>query len=161
MISKPIESLEQAVVSETTFKPITVKGSHTLHATGDSYQLEADISWTKINNIGLRLRESNDQSRHVDTGVNVEGGYVYVNRTYTGNPDRSGRDLESQAAFAPEKNKVHLKILVDKTSIEVFVDDGSLVLSNIIFPKWNDRGITLYAEGGTAVFSNLQIKYFD
>ncbi|MFC9709432.1 glycoside hydrolase family 32 protein [Paenibacillus sp. NPDC056933] len=161
LISRPIESLEQAVVSETAFKPITVKGSHTLHVTGDSYQLEADISWTKINNIGLRLRESNDQSRHVDTGVNVEGGYVYVNRTYTGNPDKSGRDLESQAAFAPEKNKVHLKILVDKTSIEVFVDDGSLVLSNVIFPKWSDRGITLYAEGGTAVFSNLRIKYFD
>ncbi len=160
LVSKPIDALNKAAVAENSFEPIFVSGSRTLLASGDSYQLDADISWTEIRNVGLRLRESADGSRHADVGVYTEGGYAYVNRANTGHPDLSGRYLESRAPFLPAKNKVHLKILVDKTSIEVYVDDGSVVFSNLVFPERNDLGITLYTEGGTAVFSNLVIKHF-
>lgn len=160
LVSKPIDALDKAVVAEKSFEPITVNGSRTLLASGDSYQLDADISWTAIKNVGFRLRESADGSRHADVGIYAEGGYAYVNRSYTGHPDLNGRYLESQAPFHPANNKAHLKILVDKTSIEVYVDDGSVVFSNLIFPERNDLGITLFAEGGTAVFSNLVIKHF-
>ncbi|KRE64485.1 hypothetical protein ASL11_20545 [Paenibacillus sp. Soil750] len=59
------------------------------------------------------------------------------------------------------KKHVHLKILVDKTSIEVFIDDGTIVFSNEIFPELNDQGITLFSEGGTAIFHNVVIKHFN
>ncbi len=59
------------------------------------------------------------------------------------------------------KKNVHIKILVDKTSIEVFIDDGTIVFSNEIFPELNDQGITLFSEGGTATFKNVVIKHFN
>lgn len=67
--------------------------------------------------------------------------------------------VESKAPFNPSKRTVHLKILVDKTSIEVFVDDGKVVHSNLISPDYEDESITLYSDGGTAAFSNLKIKH--
>lgn len=90
----------------------------------------------------------------------VEGQYSYVNRAFTGQPDKSDRYLESKAPFDVNKKKVHLKILVDRTSIEVFIDDGEIVFSNEIFPEINDQGITLFSEGGTAIFNNVVIKHF-
>ncbi|MNC62238.1 Levanbiose-producing levanase [compost metagenome] len=110
--------------------------------------------------MGFRLRESTDKSRHVDVGVSVEGGYTYVNRAYTGNPDTSGQYLESTSPFDTSRKKVHLKIFVDKTSVEVFIDEGIIVHSSLIFPELNDQGITLFSEGGTAVFKNVVIKQF-
>ncbi|WP_036722441.1 GH32 C-terminal domain-containing protein, partial [Paenibacillus forsythiae] len=80
-------------------------------------------------------------------------------RSNTEQPDKSGAYLESRAPFDAGKKKVHLKILVDKTSIEVFVDDGSVVYSNVIFPEFSDKGITLFSEGGKAVFENMVIKH--
>ncbi|WP_234414459.1 glycoside hydrolase family 32 protein [Paenibacillus sp. CAA11] len=160
LVSSPIDALKESVVSENTFEPIHVNGSYPLQTSGFSYQLDADISWTQLKNVGLRVRESTDGSRHADVGVFTAGGYAYVNRTFTGHPDKDRRYVESQAPFRPEANKVHLKVLVDKTSIEVFVDDGYVVLSNVIYPEWNDLGITLYTEGGSATFSNLVIKHF-
>ncbi|MNC42986.1 Levanbiose-producing levanase [compost metagenome] len=160
MVSQPIEALNSLTNSTDSFKEIKVNGSTTLNITGDTYQLDTDISWSEIKNAGLRLRESIDQNRHVDVGVFIEGQYSYVNRASTGQPDKSGQYLESRAPFDVIKKNVHLKIFVDKTSIEVFMDDGSIVFSNVIFPELEDKGITLFSEGGTAVFKNVVIKHF-
>lgn len=137
-----------------------VEGSEPLNIRGSSFQLDTDISWSQLKNVGLRLRESKDQSRHVDVGVFVEGKYTYVNRAYTGHPDTQSKSLESQTTFNTDKKKVHLKILVDKNSIEVFVDDGTVAYSSLIFPNKEDQGITLFADGGKAVFENIVVKQF-
>ena len=138
---------------------MNVNGSETLKITGDTYELETEISWSELKNVGLRLRESADKDSHVDVGIFVEQGYSYVNRAFTRQPDKSKQYVESKAPFDVSKKKVHLRILVDKTSIEVFVDDGKVVHSNLIFPDPADRGITLFSEGGTAVFKNIIVKH--
>ena len=68
--------------------------------------------------------------------------------------------LKAEHHLMRVRSTVHLKILVDKTSIEVFMDDGSIVYSNEIFPELNDKGITLFSKGGTAIFKNVVIKHF-
>lgn len=160
LVSEPLEALSQTSKAAAAYEQLTLNGSRTLPFTGKSYELNADITWSEIKNVGLRLRESADSRHHVDVGVFVKGGYTYVNRAYTGNPDKTGRYLESRAPFDVSKKKVHLKILVDTTSVEVFIDDGSVVYSNVIFPELNDQGITLFSDGGTATFSNVVIKRY-
>ncbi|MNV86008.1 Levanbiose-producing levanase [compost metagenome] len=83
-----------------------------------------------------------------------------MNRASTGNPDRTGERAESRAPLNPDARKVHLTIFVDRLSIEVFVDDGETVFSNLVFPEAEDQGISLYAEGGTAVFENVVIQKY-
>ncbi|MCS0824851.1 glycoside hydrolase family 32 protein [Cytobacillus firmus] len=159
LVSQPIEALNSLTSSIDYFKEIKVNGSKTLNVTGDSYQLEADISWSDVKNVGLRLRESTDQKRHIDVGIFVEGQYSYVNRAFTRQPDKRKIYVESKALFDTSKKKVHVKILVDKTSIEVFIDDGKIAYSNEVFPHLNDKGITLFSENGTSVFKNVVIKH--
>ncbi|OAZ50620.1 glycoside hydrolase family 32 protein [Paenibacillus polymyxa] len=160
LVSQPVPALEQFPVATKSLGQIQVAGTHTLPVAGDAYQLEADVSWSTIKNTGLRLRESADGKRHVDVGVSVEGQYSYVNRANTGQPDQSGKYVESKAPFDINKKNVHLKILVDKTSIEVFVDDGEVAYSSLIFPRLEDQGITLFSDGGKAIFNNVVIKHF-
>ncbi|MFT8321857.1 MAG: glycoside hydrolase family 32 protein [Bacillus sp. (in: firmicutes)] len=159
LLSQPVQTLNDIVTSTETFNDIEVQDTKTLKAKGDSYLLEADISWSDIDNVGLRLRESEDKTRHIDIGIKLDEAYSYVNRGYTGQPDESNKYLESKAPFDKEKKNVHLKILVDKTTIEVFVDDGKIVYSSEVFPELEDKGISLFAEGGTATFNNVTIKH--
>lgn len=160
LISQPVNSLKQLTVSTDRLKQIKVSGSKTLDFKGDAYQLDADIRWSDARNVGLQHRESSDQKRHIDTGIFVEGKYSYLNRAFSGQPDESKRYLESRMPFDVRKKQAHLRILVDKTSIEVFIDDGKVVYSDEIFPKLSDQGIALFSEGGTSVFSNIEIKHF-
>lgn len=80
-----------------------------------------------------------------------------MNRTHTPNPDASGSYQESKAPFDAGKKQAHLTILIDKTTVEVFVDGGKVVHSNLVFPQSQDQGIGLFAEGGSAEFDNIYI----
>lgn len=160
LTSQPVKALNQLTVSADQFQKIEVTGSKTLHVQGDAYQLEADISWTDAENVGLRLRESLDKTRHIDAGIYVKENVSYVNRGFTNHPDSSGKFLESQAPFEAGKKEVHVTVLVDQTSIEMFVGDGRVTHSSQVFPRLEDQGITLFSEGGAAVFENVTIKHF-
>ncbi|MTH55316.1 glycoside hydrolase family 32 protein [Bacillus mangrovi] len=160
LVSKPVSSLQDSVKKEETAERTEVNGTETLRIKGDSYLLEADLSWKDARNLGIRLRESEDGKRHIDAGFLPQEGTSYVNRALTGQPDKSGKYGESKAPFDGAAQKVHVKILVDKTTVEVFVDDGKTVHSNLAFPEPGDQAITLYSEGGPAVFENIKVKHF-
>ncbi|KOO46107.1 glycoside hydrolase family 32 protein [Priestia koreensis] len=158
--SSPIEKLQDFVSSKNDIGDVEVDGSKTLDVKGDSYQIQADISFEEAKNVGLCLRESDDQKRHLDVGVSKEGNYSYVNRGQTDQPDDAKKYVESQAPFPKDKKDVHLNIFVDKTSVEVFVDDGKIVHSQEVFPPLNDQNITLFSDGGAATFKNVTIHHF-
>ncbi|PRR80966.1 Levanbiose-producing levanase [Clostridium vincentii] len=160
LISQPVESLDSLTTSTDNFDEIQVSGSKTLEVQGEAYQLDADISWSDAKNVGFMLRESADKKRHIDVGISIEGQYSYVNRDFTEQPDKSRKYVESSAPFDTSKKMVHVKILVDKTSIEVFVDDGKITYSSEVFPDLNDKGITLFSIGGKSIFQNVVIKHF-
>lgn len=160
LTSQPIEALDEISFSTNHFKHLKVNGSKTLKVKGDVYQLDADIYWSDVKNVGLRIRESTDKTRHIDVGFFIQDNFSYVNRAFTDQPDKSKKYVESKAPFDASKKKVHLKVLVDKTSIEVFIDDGSVTYSNQVFPHVNDTGITLFSEPGTSTFKNVVIKHF-
>ena len=58
--------------------------------------------------------------------------------------------------LAVENGRVPLRILVDRSSVEVFGGDGRTVISDRIFPRPTSRGVALFAEGGTAKVVSLR-----
>jgi levanbiose-producing levanase len=159
LVSQPTPALADHATTVTNLGSFTVSGQRPLGYRGSSYQLETDVSWSDAQNIGLQLRTSADGTRHADVGI--FDNFSYLNRGPTGNPDASGTKLESRAPFDPNNNKVHLRILVDRTTIEVFVDDGRYVHSSQVFANPVDDGINLYSSGGAATFSNVTVTEFE
>jgi len=56
------------------------------------------------------------------------------------------------------EEKIKLRILIDKSLVEVFVNDGFYAITDLVFPKQNGGGVELFSEGGNAVFSNITIR---
>lgn len=54
--------------------------------------------------------------------------------------------------------KIKLRILIDKSVVEVFVNDGAYALTDLVFPKMNNGGVELFSANGKAVFSDISIK---
>ena len=63
-------------------------------------------------------------------------------RTFSVNRDKSGQGAGgvSQVQLAPNNN-LKMQIFMDKSSVEVFLNDGEAVLSNRIYPKENSTDI--------------------
>ena len=157
LVSQPVAALASIATTRVDLGDVTVDGFLPLAYEGDAYQVEADVTWQTASNIGLQLRRSADGTRHADVGVTET--YAYLNRGQTGYPAGTWKS-ESRTPFSADDGRVHLRILVDRTTIEVFLDDGRYVHSSQVFAPPGDDGIALYSAGGPATFHDLTITEF-
>ena len=52
---------------------------------------------------------------------------------------------------------MRLEVVVDETSVEVFVGDGEVVLTDQVFPDPASTGLAVFAEGGEAYVRHLAV----
>lgn len=57
----------------------------------------------------------------------------------------------------PVDNKITLDILIDRSSIEVFANNGRAVISSVAFNEENDRSFVLFNTGGEIVVEELEM----
>ena len=51
----------------------------------------------------------------------------------------------------------HVNIFVDNCSVEAFVDNGKLAMTNLVFPTKPYNNLKFYSEGGNASFKNVKV----
>ncbi|MDQ4501366.1 GH32 C-terminal domain-containing protein [Sinomonas sp. ASV322] len=159
LLSQPTPNLANYATKVVKPADTIVNGTTPLSYQGSAYELDADISWTALNNVGIAIGQNKDGSRH--TNIGVYNGNLYVDRSAQDQvPYSFGSYQQSQAPLPTGTTSVHLRILVDHGSVEVFVGDGRTVLSNQDFFTSYDTGISLFTIGGSATFSNLSITEY-
>ncbi|MGY1577590.1 glycoside hydrolase family 32 protein [Streptomyces sp. MN13] len=158
LASRPVPALDRYVSRTVNLGDLEVEGTRVLDYRGTAYEVSCEITWDQLTGAGLQLRRSNDGVRHIDAGVYRD--YAFLNRRPTVNPDASGRWQESKSPFDPSARRVRLRILVDRTSVEMFVDDGRYVHTSEVFPYLIDTRLALFTIDGRAVFRNTVIREF-
>ena len=92
---------------------------------------------------GLRVRRSDDGADGVRIGYDGESVWV--------------GGIEMPYPQAAGQGSIKLRVFLDKSVIEVFVDDGARVATNFIDCGVNDLGVELVARGGEAAFRSIDI----
>ena len=54
-------------------------------------------------------------------------------------------------------HRIRLRIFVDRSSVELFANDGETVISDRIFPSPASNGLEIYALGGSARVISLDV----
>lgn len=65
--------------------------------------------------------------------------------------------FEKQVELIPVENKITLHLLVDRTSLEIFANDGRISISSCFLPKTEETGISLSSSGGEALIHAAEI----
>lgn len=65
--------------------------------------------------------------------------------------------LDKTAPLAPVEGRITLRILLDRTSIEVFGNNGTISMPTCFLPDATDRGIAIYAAGGEARVVSMDV----
>lgn len=152
LTSAPVAALDDYATRSWDLGDIEVDGETDLDYHGTSYRLDTTISWSDLDNVGIKLRRSPDGTR--DFTVGKFDDFIYVD---SNDPTL---DREFHAPYDSEATSVHLTILVDTTSVEVFIDGGeeALTMKSNLDPT--DTGLQLFTAGGAATFSDVTITEF-
>jgi fructan beta-fructosidase len=91
-------------------------------------------------------------------GYNVKQAKLFVDRTHSGQSDfHPGFASLHLADLILNKDIFRLHIFVDRTSVEVFGNDGLVVFSENIFPSEQSQGLELFTEGGAVTLKSLDV----
>lgn len=117
--------------------------------------------------ISFELQTDASAGIHVLKSGAEQTTIAYDNTTKTFSVDRrQSGDTSFSNVFAsvetlqlnPVNNKIKVRVLVDKSILEIFVNDGEYVFTEQVFPKHKEGTIELFAEKGKATFSNVSVK---
>ncbi|MEB6549790.1 glycoside hydrolase family 32 protein [Heyndrickxia sporothermodurans] len=123
----------------------SISGTHLVETKEDliELKLEFDLTKTAAESVGLKIR-----------GINQEETtllYQIENQKLTLDCTKSGKGEDGVRRTKVESNQVlSLRVFIDRSSIEVFVNDGQATLTSRIYPKEERLGIELFTENGDA-----------
>ncbi|MEU4197106.1 glycoside hydrolase family 32 protein [Kribbella sp. NPDC026611] len=157
LASAPTAALRSYATRTHRIGDVRLSGVRDLDLRVTAYELSCTLEWDPASapsNIGFELRRGPAGGRHVAVGAFLNGPYAYVNRRPTVNPTGG----ESQTAIDRSAGKLTLRVLVDRSSVEYFINEGRDVHSHRVFPLPGDDRIRLFVNDGNATFRDLTIR---
>jgi levanase/fructan beta-fructosidase len=132
---------------------ITVKDELKLSTKTNSYWVDATFTLGTAQRFGFRILEEGDGHQEF-IGYNKESNALYF-------WEHGGHRGTARAGSIPlparKGDKIRLQILFDKSSIEVFVNGGELVYTNLLFPKNAVPALAVVAEDGNVKLDSLKV----
>lgn len=123
---------------------------------GGICEILMDIEASKAKTVNVVF--SNSQGEKVVMQYDPAAATLSFDRTQSGITDFSeGFPAVSVTPTHEASGRIALRIFVDRSSMEVFGNDGEFVMTNLVFPRTPYTALSVSAEGGNAKVENLRI----
>ena len=122
----------------------------------NTYELEATFNLhASTQNFGLNLCVGG--SDKVVLGYDARTSNLYLDRRASGNVsfDPDFPNIVT-APYSTQAGYIKFHVFIDQSSIEVFVNDGEIVMTSVIFPDPASLGIELFSTNGATTLRSLK-----
>lgn len=159
LIQKPIQALEalREPLYELHDKQL-LSGSNPLQdIRGDSYEIVAEIELQDAIEFGFKVRVSDKEGTVI--GFDAKKSALFIDRSQSGLTDCIHQQFSCRHAVRlnPINNRIKLRIYVDWSSVEVFANEGEVVITDLIFPDPDSNGLEFYTQGGNVKITSLYV----
>lgn len=157
MVQAPVRELQSLREKPVTLRNLTVPEANAKLATvkGETYEIEAELDPGTASEIGFRLRKGDGVETLV--GVVPATNTLFVDRTNSGDVYFNENFPGRYSTTLHDSKRVKLHIFVDRSSVEVFANDGEKVMTDRIYPPQECAGIEIYSTGGVGKVVSLAI----
>ncbi|PWK24387.1 levanase/fructan beta-fructosidase [Arcicella aurantiaca] len=130
----------------------------------NAYMIEIEFEKKSASNFGLRIAQLKDKIdnkkilHQTIVGYDTQHSELYIDRTNSGVIPNNDFASVEKTNVNLKNNILKLKILVDKTSVEVFANDGEKVISDLIFPVEGSNMFSLFTSEKKVKVLSLKIS---
>ncbi|GAA3315662.1 glycoside hydrolase family 32 protein [Arthrobacter ramosus] len=125
---------------------------------GSAQLIDAEILPGTARTVAFRLLGASSGSAATVLSFDAITSRLTLDRRNSGNT--AFHDKFPSAESAPvelDDGVLRLRVIVDQCSVEVFAQDGRVVLSDLVFPLSGSLGTDVCVEGGTAIVRKLAV----
>lgn len=98
---------------------------------------------------GLRLYS--DSTHWTEIGFDQARGEFYIDRTRSGNEVAPGFPAKTSAPLVKER-PYDLQLIIDRSSVEAYAQDGTIAMTDLIYPPSQGNHIEVFSSHGKSVF---------
>jgi fructan beta-fructosidase len=152
LVQEPIRELQVLRARHTRVGNRSIEAANNLlkskKVRGEMLEITAELSTEDAAEFGLKVRQGNGEETVI--GVDTKKQTLFVDRTRSSSvrldehfPRRDSGPIRLTAG-----KSVKFHIFIDRSSVEVFGNDGETVISETIFPGQGSDGIEIYSLAG-------------
>lgn len=122
-----------------------------------AFRLDFKLAVNDADTIGIVL--FNDKGEEVTLTVDVRGRELRMNRSKSGVTDFDPSNtftLETVAPIYGGAEQLSLTVLVDRSSIEIFGNEGKFTMTNLVFPEQPYNNIRFFSRGGSYIVESFK-----
>ncbi|RPK04750.1 Sucrose-6-phosphate hydrolase [Priestia endophytica] len=156
MKQKPVDELEELRTGYKQLDAFEFTEIKTINDQQESVSeviIDVNVNDTNASKFGIQLRCSKDGEERTEIMVDFENKEIVMDRERSG----VGEKGTSKAPFVVKENgTLNLRIFMDTTSLELFVNGGEQVITNRIFPDETSKRFNLVSQGGKVSINTLE-----
>jgi fructan beta-fructosidase len=152
MFSRPVEEIKLIRENKSVLDPVIIEGAtdpNHIDPLVAEMILEFDLSGkeNKATAFGIELFNSEDEKMVI--GYDLQNQCFFTDRTNAGKSGFSQHFAGRHTAhYELKDNRVKLHLLIDVASVELFANDGEVVMTDIFFPHKNLDTYRLFSKNG-------------
>jgi len=167
MFSKPVREIENLHKKKHSFQNKQIDGNETLEGIeGELFHIKAEFTIGKAQYVGLVIREFQiyyDVQKNQlvcdapDNNIDLK---QFSKKFMEVVKEEAGDFLEFdpiETSVKPVNSKIKLEIIVDRTYVETFVNDGLYYIPKGAYLTDRDPAIIVFSKGGKTKLNNLEI----
>ena len=152
--TKTLRALESAKKDVVVEKEVVF--SNLLDKNKGTYEIEMTLKPQNAGIFGFILQ--NSKNEELEFRFDMTTGFFSIHRHKSGLVDFEGRFAAGMNAPLVKKDAYKVRVLVDKASAEIFINEGELALTSIFFPTEVMNKLKFYTKEGK--FSAEHIKIY-
>jgi fructan beta-fructosidase len=158
LVQYPVEALK--ILRNTPVGPTTVFVRNKKPLSLKTQQLEMEFLLQPAQNAVAGVRLAVGEKNVFIIGYDAAHEKLFIDRSGCTNNSFSKKfaSLSRYETSLPAvKDKIKLHIFFDKSIVEVFANDGEVVMTAQLFPDEKDNGVELFSEGGPTKFESVKL----
>jgi fructan beta-fructosidase len=155
----PVREIEQIRGGHTEMRDVSFADLGRRLARGDwpeTMEIMTELKLNDTQGFGFELRKS--AAHAIRAGYDAQRRVVYIDRSHSadsfGFPQFATRH---EGPVDVQDGRVQMHILLDRSSVELFANHGRTALTDLVYPRPSDKGLTAYFVGSAPTVVSLDI----
>lgn len=159
----PIAGLSSLRKTGVSFNNKSVSGTNNITAYGsfspsqNVYEFDATFSVNPSATFGFNLCVNNSIGKKLILKYEGPTSKLTIDRSNCSDDPMNSYFQKPMSAIVPPdaNNNLRLHVYIDQSSVEVFANDGKIVMSMLTYPGTNQSGIEVFSQGGTTALTSF------
>lgn len=154
----PVREIEQLRKESRNWNMLMVapESPYMLKTKDDLLEIEADIDIQSTGEVHIKMQSSGQSETTI--GYDPVRQWLFIDRSKSGMTDfHPSFACKHGARLVPENGKIKLHIWLDRNAVEVYANEGLVVLTDQIFPDSPINELSISTESGQVVLNSLHV----